>query len=268
MPIVERNGLRFFTFETFPEDQIVQGIYSRQGGVSPRPWASLNLGGLNGDSRENVIENRRRIFQSIDRPVESLFDVWQVHSADVICTSQPRPLDSPHRKADAIATSQRTITLFMRFADCVPVFFYDPERQVVAMAHAGWQGTVKNIVAQTVRTMQERYGCDVANILAGIGPSIGPDHYEVGADVVDRVRAVLEDRAEEVLQPHHGRHQLDLWKTNQILLEQAGVQHIEIAGICTACHTEDWYSHRAEQGNTGRFGAILALRTDGKNGAI
>ncbi len=268
MPIVERNGLRFFTFDSFPESQVVQGIFSRQGGVSPKPWASLNLGGLNGDSRENVIENRRRIFESVDRPVESLFDVWQVHSADIICTDEPRPLDSAHRKADGIATNHREITLFMRFADCVPVFFYDPKKQVVAMAHAGWQGTVKNIVAQTVRTMQHRYGCDVANIYAGIGPSIGPDHYEVGSDVADRVRSILNGSGEEVLQPHHDRFKLDLWKTNQILLERAGVRHIEIAGICTACHVEDWYSHRAELGNTGRFGAILALRADGKNESI
>ncbi|GAP14744.1 uncharacterized protein, YfiH family [Longilinea arvoryzae] len=263
MPIVEKNGLRFFSFESFPEDEVVQGIYSRQGGVSPRPWASLNLGGLNGDSRENVIENRRRIFESVDRPVESLFDVWQVHSVDVICTDQPRPLDTPHRKADAIATDHAEITLFMRFADCVPVFFYEPEKKVVAMAHAGWQGTVKNIVAQTVRAMQARYACKVENIYAGIGPSIGPDHYEVGVDVADRIKAVLEERTGEVLRSQHGRFKLDLWKTNQILLEKAGVRHIEIAGICTACHIEDWYSHRAEQGNTGRFGAILALKADG-----
>lgn len=260
MPISEKNSLRFFTFESFPKDQVVHGIFSRKGGVSPEPWASLNLGGLNGDERANVIENRRRIFSTMGRPVSSIFDVWQVHSADVICAEQPRPLDKPHQKADAIVTNRPEITLFMRFADCVPVFFYDPIKRVVAIAHAGWQGTVKNVVGQTVRTMQERYGCCAADIQAGIGPSIGQDHYEVGSEVVDHVKKVLGERAGEVLAPSDGKHKLDLWATNRILLERAGVLHIEIAGICTACHVEDWYSHRAEKGSTGRFGAMLALR--------
>lgn len=263
MPITEKNGLRYFAFDSFPHDQVVQGIYTRLGGVSPSPWDSLNLGGLNGDSRENVIENRRRIFASAARPVESIFDVWQVHSAEVICTDQPRSLDTPHRKADAIVTDRPEITLFMRFADCVPVFFYEPEKRVVAIAHAGWQGTVKNIVGQTVLAMQTRFGCRVEDIYAGIGPSIGADHYEVGEDVAERVKSVLGERSHAVLRPAHGKYRLDLWQTNRELLERAGVRHIEIAGICTACHTEEWYSHRAEHGSTGRFGALLAL-ADGK----
>lgn len=260
MTIRELGTLSLFEFDSFPGAQVVQGIFTRHGGVSPQPWKSLNLGGLNGDSRENVIENRRRIFDSLNRPVETIYDVWQVHSADVICPQQPRRLDSQHQKADAIATNRPDITLFMRFADCVPVFFYDPVKRVVAIAHAGWQGTVKNIVARTVETMQAKFGSQPADILAGIGPSIGPDHYEVGDDVVQAVRGVLGERSPEVFSRKNGRFQLDLWGTNQILLEQAGVRCVEVAGICTACHMHDWYSHRGEHGVTGRFGALLALR--------
>lgn len=262
MAITEVGGLRYFSFDSFSADRVVQGIFSRQGGVSPRPWDSLNLGGLNGDSRANVIENRRRIFKSMRRPVDSIFDVWQVHSADVICSDQPRPLEAPHQKADAIVTDNPEITLFMRFADCVPVFFYEPEKHVIAIAHAGWQGTVKNIVTQTVKKMESQYGCQPEHIYAGIGPSIGPDHYEVGVEVVEFVKNLLGESARDVLHPHDGRCRLDLWKTNQLLLERAGVGHIEVAGICTACHLEDWYSHRAEHGSTGRFGALLALKRD------
>lgn len=260
MAIRELGPLRLFEFDLFPGTQIVHGIFTRHGGVSPQPWKSLNLGGLNGDSRENVIENRRRIFDALGRPVDTIFDVWQVHSADVICPQQPRRLDSQHQKADAIATNRPDITLFMRFADCVPVFFYDPVKRVVAIAHAGWQGTVKNIVARTVETMQVKFASQPADILAGIGPSIGPDHYEVGDDVVQAVRGVLGERSPEVISRKNGRFRLDLWGTNQILLEQAGVRCVEVAGICTACHMHDWYSHRGEHGATGRFGALLALR--------
>lgn len=260
MPMAESKFLRFFEFASFPKNLIDHGIFTRNGGVSPKPWKSLNLGGLNGDSRENVIENRQRIFASFKRPVESIFDVWQVHSADVICAESPRLLDAPHQKADAILTNRPEITLFMRFADCVPVFFYDPEKKVVAIAHAGWQGTVKNIVGNTVRNMQVQYGCQPENIFAGIGPSIGPDHYEVGADVIEHVQKALGEQSKPVFQPKNGRFMLDLWKTNQILLERAGVKNIEVAGICTACHMDDWYSHRGEHGITGRFGALLALK--------
>lgn len=260
MPMAASKSLRFFEFSSFPKDHIDHGIFTRKGGVSPKPWKSLNLGGLNGDSRENVIENRQKIFEAFERPVESIFDVWQVHSADVICAESPRLLDAPHKKADAIVTNRPNITLFMRFADCVPVFFYDPEKKVVAIAHAGWQGTVKDIVGHTVRNMQDQYGCLPENIFAGIGPSIGPDHYEVNNDVIEHVQNVLGEQSKTVFQPKNGRYMLDLWKTNQILLERAGIKNIEVAGICTACHMNDWYSHRGEHGITGRFGALLALK--------
>ena len=260
MPLRELGDLRFFEFDLFPGSHVVQGIFTRHGGVSPQPWKSLNLGGLNGDSRENVIETRRRIFATMKRPVETIFGVWQVHSADVICPRRPRRLDSQHQKADAIVTNRSDITLFMRFADCVPVFFFDPIQQVVAIAHAGWQGTVKNIAARTVETMQAKFGSNPGDILAGIGPSIGPDHYEVGDDVVDAVCGVLGEQNPEVISRNNGRSRLDLWRTNQILLERAGVRHIEVAGICTACQMRDWYSHRGEHGATGRFGALLALQ--------
>lgn len=262
MPFREENNLRFFEFESLAGFHVVQGIFTRHGGISPRPWASLNLGGLNGDSRENVIENRRRIFDVARRPVNTIFDVWQVHSADVVCTNKPRPLDAPHQKADAIVTNRPSVTLFMRFADCVPIFFHDPEKRVVAIAHAGWQGTVKNIAAKTVETMVFKFGCRPDSIIAGIGPSIGPDHYEVGDEVVHAIQELLGNRAHDVVTNKNGRTKLDLWGTNQILLEQAGVAKIEVAGICTACHMDDWYSHRGERGNTGRFGALLALEPE------
>ncbi|MRS03228.1 peptidoglycan editing factor PgeF, partial [bacterium] len=232
---------------------------TRKGGVSPHPWTTLNLGGTVGDDRANVVENRRRIYQVMNREVESIFDVWQVHSADVICTDTPRPLDALHSKGDAILTNNPEITLFMRFADCVPILLYDPVRRVIGVVHAGWQGTVKKVVQRSVIKMTQQYGSMTGDIYAGIGPSIGPDHYQIGDDVIQQVRAGFGRDAPKVLLQNNGSTHLDLWRANAILLEQAGVKHIEIANLCTACDTERWYSHRAEQGKTGRFGAIIAL---------
>ncbi len=268
MPFQHHNQLKFYSFDLFSDGGnssgkgVYQGIFTRHGGVSPQPWASLNTGGLSGDTRENVIENRRRVFDVFGLPVESLFDVWQVHGDKVISTNAPRPLDEPHQKADAIITNRTDITLMMRFGDCVPVFFWDPIQKVVAIAHAGWPGTVAQIVVKTVNTMCEKHYCETHNILAGIGPSISAAKYEVKEDVTSQVRASLGEDATEVILASEGRTYLDLWRSNQILLQRAGLlpEHIQISNICTASNIDDWYSHRGEHGKTGRFAALIALK--------
>jgi polyphenol oxidase len=212
-----------------------------------------------GDERANIVENRRRLFDVMGLPVESIYDAWQVHSTDVICTDKPRPLDAPHEKADAILTNQPGITLFMRFADCVPVVLFDPVKRVVGLVHAGWRGTVDRAAGVAVNRMAERYGSHPEDVLACVGPSICAAHYEVGADVQTAVQAAFGDKADGLLlQKANGLH-FDLWSANRMALEEAGVRQIEVAGLCTACQNEDWFSHRAEHGKTGRFGAIIAL---------
>jgi YfiH family protein len=260
----ESGALRYHTFESFDRYGLVHGLFTRHGGVSPEPWASLNLGGTVGDTREHVIENRRRIFSCLDRPVESIFDSWQVHGREVICAEQPRPLDAAHQKADAILTRCPNITLFMRFADCVPIFLYDPHKRVIGMAHAGWRGTVDRVAAAAVERMAAQYGSRPADLLAGIGASICVEHYEIGqsAEVVETVRQGFGSDSDVVLRRVDGAIHFDLWKANQVVLEAAGVRLIEQAGLCTYCHNEDWYSHRAEKGKTGRYGALLALREE------
>jgi len=188
-----------------------------------------------------------------------VYDVWQVHSAEVICTDVPRPRDITHKKADAILTDNPKITLFMRFADCVPILFFDPVKKVVGVAHAGWQGTVKGVVTATVDKMASEYGSRPSDIRTGIGPSIAAHHYEVGPEVVHQVRESFGTKADSLLPSQNGSVYFDLWAANHHLLELAGVREIEISGLCTACHPEDWFSHRGERGQTGRFGALIAL---------
>jgi uncharacterized protein, YfiH family len=260
MSFTQVGELRYYQIELYGLPGLVHAVFTRQGGVSPTPWKSLNLGGLSGDSKENVIENRRRIFEAVGLQVESIYDVWQVHGTNVICTDSPRPLDMAHIKADAILTDNPQVTLFMRFADCVPIFLYDPVRRVVGMAHAGWQGTILQIARITVERMVSEYGSNPGDILAAIGPSIGSDHYEIGPDVAEKVRTAFSENASQLLINRQGKIFFDLWKTNQVILENAGIKQTQVAGLCTACHTEDWYSHRVEHGKTGRFGALIALK--------
>jgi YfiH family protein len=252
--------LSYLEFKTFRDQNACVRFYSRKGGVSPVPWDSLNHGGTVGDARENVVENRRRIFDDVQRPVESIFDVWQVHGTNVVCADQPRPLDTDHVKADAILTDQSSVTLFMRFADCVPVVLFDPIRRVIGMVHAGWMGTVNGVVLHAVREMQDHYGSEPKQLMTGIGPSIGPDHYEVRSDVKQQIESAFGREGDGLLISEGSSIFLNLWKANERLLKSAGVEHIEIAEVCTACNLGLWYSHRMEKGNTGRFGAVAFLR--------
>ena len=113
--------------------------------------------------------------------------------------------------------------------------------------------------AATVKAMSERYGSQPKDILAAIGPSIGADHYEVGPDVILQVEQAFGDDSKRVIESRGGKTYFDLWNANRVQLEKSGVEQIEVSGICTACHLDDWYSHRAEKGKTGRFGALIAL---------
>ena len=258
MPFYEQRGLRFYSFDIFSRT-VTQAVLTRRGGVSSAPWQSLNLGGSVGDDPSHVAENRVRVFQTMGRDPASLHDVWLVHGTDIVYADAPRPLDQPPLRADIIFTDNPAVTLFMRFGDCVPILFHDPLKNVIGLAHAGWMGTIRGVVKSAVEGMQSRYGCKPENIVAGIGPSIGIDHYEVGEDVISQFHEKYQHDADQILQTRDGNTYLDLWTANAIQLKNAGVEQIQISGVCTACHLDDWFSHRAEKGKTGRFGALMAL---------
>ena len=253
-------GIRYYQFDQLGAG-LTQAVFTRQGGCSPEPWSSLNFGGTVGDDKARVRENRERALRALDCLPESIYDVWQVHGVNVAIAGAPRPPETPHPEADTILTNTPGITLLMRFADCVPILLHDPVRKVVGIVHAGWMGTVRKTVRQAVEAMQSRFGSTPGDILAGIGPSIGPDHYEIGPDVVAQVHQAFGDGASGLLAGRAGATHFDLCAANRLILEGAGVRQIETSGLCTACHTGDWYSHRAERGRTGRFGAIIALNS-------
>jgi polyphenol oxidase len=258
MPFKNSADIRYFQFDLFDRG-LTQAVFTRQGGVSAPPWTGLNLGGTVGDDPECVRRNRQLALEAIGRDPTTVFDVWQVHGTEVVIAVTPRMPAVPHQHADAILTDKPSITLLMRFADCVPVLLHDPGRGVAGIAHAGWMGTVLGTVRMAVDAMKMHFGCRPADIRAGIGPSIGPDHYEIGADVAAQVRSAFGSDASRLLELRDGATYFDLWSANRLHLERAGVEQIEVAGLCTACHTDDWFSHRAEKGRTGRFGAAIAL---------
>jgi YfiH family protein len=261
MSFRERQGLKIFVFESLEAQRgLVHGIFTRRGGVSPAPWESLNVGGSVGDERGRVRENRERCFRATGRPVESVADLWQVHSDQVILASWPWDGSLTLLEGDALITRRPELTLFMRFADCVPVLLYDPAARAVGIVHAGWKGSLLRIARQTVERMVQEFAARPRDILAGIGPAVAPDHYPVGEEVIRGVRQAFGERADELLPSLDGQTRFDLSLANELALREAGVESIERADLCTACHVDDWYSHRAEDGRTGRFGVLLGLR--------
>ncbi len=262
------SNLVYYQFETLNKAPYLKhGIFTRLGGTSSGPFNSLNVGSTVGDDLVNVQQNRQLMAQAMGYQDADTRTTWQVHSADVLVLQDRSPQPWPPIQCDAVITAQVDLPLVMRFADCVPLFFHDPVESVIGLAHAGWRGTVTGVGPATVLTMRDAFGCQPENIIAGIGPSIGPDQYEVGPEVVSQVQEAFEDSAGLILPPTGKGHnpRLDLWEANRRALAGAGVKRIEAARICTASNTHEFYSHRAEQGNTGRFGALIALT--GENGA-
>lgn len=257
--ILTKNELNYLVYPETALGEVVHGFFTRQGGVSPQPYHSLNLSISTGDTRENVRRNRDLIFEGLKRQPRTMFDVWQVHSDKVICTNKPRGEDEEPIKADAIFTNNPRVTLLMRFADCVPILIYDPVRKVVGIIHAGWQGTVKQIVKKSIETIVENFQSKPGDVHAVIGPAIGPDHYQVGEDVYNKAMAVFGNNDAILKRSNDGCLTFNLPKANAELLRQAGVRSIIQSQICTACDIVKWYSHRAEKGKTGRFAALIGL---------
>ena len=259
MAFIEEKGLRYYQFEIFQGQAIFHAVLTRRGGVSQPPFDSLNTGGTVGDDPQAVLQNHQVIYNAFGYDFQSRYDVWEVHGTTILCTDAPRPSDTPHPKADGIMTDKPGITLFMRFADCVPILLMDPVKKVIGIIHAGWQGTYKQIARVAVEEMCAHYGSQPDTILAGIGPSICQNCYEVDMPVRDAFIRSFGSEGQKYFAEREGQIFLDLWGANEDVLKSAGVRQIETAGICTACHLDDWYSHRAENGKTGQFAVLMTL---------
>lgn len=262
-------GIWSGVFSSFPADVAVHGLSGRLGGVSGEPYTSLNLALHVGDEPDAVIENRRRYLTALGLDAARLVTPEQVHGETIARVTARDAGRGSLAYADAIAATDALVTdeaelpLLLCFADCTPILFLDPVRRAVGIAHGGWKGTVRRIAAKTVRRMQEEFGSRAEDILAGIGPSIGPCCYEVGAEVAEKFRTAFPGHEHELFtEPQPGHTHLSLWAANIIQLEEAGIprEHIDCAAACTSCNHAIFYSYRADGGRTGRMAAVIALK--------
>ena len=256
----QQDGLVYYKFDSFDDAALDHAIFSRKGGSSVAPYASLNLGGTNGDNPADVLANHEKLFKVFGRPYSSRFDVWQVHGKTILFSEAPRPPEKKHPPADGIFTDKPEVTLIMRFADCVPLVFHDPVQKVVGIVHGGWQGTLLCIGAEAVKAIHERYGSQASDLRVGLGPSICGKCYQVGEEVRKQFLKSWGVEAEQFFAKTENGLFLDLWGANEWTLRQAGVAQIENSGFCTAEHLDEWYSYRKEKGVTGRFAVVIALK--------
>ncbi|MCL6628842.1 MAG: peptidoglycan editing factor PgeF [Armatimonadetes bacterium] len=257
--------LTFDRLASFPE--IRHFVSTRLGGCSSPPFESLNIAFHTADELAHVLQNRQRLLAHLGIPLEYLTTAKQVHGNDVaVVTSDMRgsgacDYDSAIEATDALITNVPNTCLMVQVADCPPILLYDPGRQVIAAVHAGWRGSAQLITLKTVRTMVDHFDCQPKDIVACIGPSIGPCCYEVGPEVVYTVRETM-GSLDGLAEPSTSsdRFHLDLWEANRRQLIEAGIRehNIEVAQICTRCKSALFFSERSCRG-TGRFGAGIML---------
>ncbi|MCT2195351.1 peptidoglycan editing factor PgeF [Paenibacillus sp. p3-SID1389] len=249
---------------------ISAGFTGRSGGVSEPPYDALNLALHVGDDPQHVLENRRRLAEALGFAPEAWTCGEQVHAnAVAMVRAEDRGkgyLDrsSAFQETDGLVTNVPGVLLTSFYADCVPLYFADPVRGVVGLAHAGWKGTVRLIAAEMIQTMEREFGSQRSEIRAAIGPSIGECCYEVDEVVMEKVREALpgEEQHYASASPRAGKTMLNLKEMNRIIMIKAGIlpTHIECTTWCTSCHPEYFYSYRAQNGVTGRMASWIGIK--------
>lgn len=264
----DRDGIAWYSLETLQSlGAVVAGASTRHGGVSEGDLASLNLSFAVGDDPDRVTENRNRLIKGLGLDRTRVTCAAQVHGHAIAIVDDKdagagfAEGKSPVPSVDGLVTNTPGLALWLGFADCVPIAAYDPVRNVIGVAHAGWRGTLGRIAGELVRSMAASFGTKPAEAFVAVGPSIGPCCYRVGSDLTTAFVDNWGERAAGLCVNHDDGPHFDLWEANVRCLTAAGVQreHIEVSRLCTACHVDDFYSHRAQAGKAGRFAVVVAL---------
>lgn len=262
------NGVDYITFDKLDKVGVKHAFSTRVGGVSEGHLGSMNLSFHRGDDSEKVMENHRRFAGAVGYDYTKLVFSDQVHKTDIYKVTEADAgkgivRDSDITETDGLMTDVPGIPLMTFYADCVPVFFYDPVKKVVAMNHSGWKGTVAKISKCMIERLGDEYGTAPSDLICAVGPSICKDCYEVSEDVADQFKmAYTESQVPQIVYPKEdGKYLLDLHRANYFNLVDAGVkpEKIDITNICTCCNSEWLFSHRASKGLRGNLGAVIML---------
>lgn len=265
----EVNNVGFLSFQDWDGMPAVRAAFStRLGGVSQQEFSTMNLAFGRGDPAENVCENYRRFCAAAGFSYDLLVSSAQVHRTVIRRVGKEnagcgiwKPQEAPG--IDGLCTDEPGVVLVTHYADCVPLFFADPVRRCIGLAHAGWRGTVAGMGREMVERMRLEFGCQPENLHAAIGPSIGPCCYEVDVPVAEQFASLEGVPRDKILTPHgRGKFLLNLWECNRRIIELAGVPaaQITVGAVCTMCHSDLLFSHRATGGVRGGLAAFLSLQ--------
>lgn len=260
------NGVHCLHVTEFEKFGGIKAFFTTKlGGVSTESYETMNMGGYTEDSPENVKENRRKLYEAVGIIDSKRVFVKQVHEDYVRSINEediPAEDGAPVGEADGLMTDKKNTLLMTLHADCVPLFFFDTVKRIVAVSHAGWRGTAKRIGPKTIKRMEEAYGSKPEDIIAAVGPGIGLCCFEVGPEVYEEFGRCFDRIDECAVRKDNGKYMLDLKKINGMMLEEAGASKVLVSGYCTYCNDDIFYSYRRDGGKTGRMGAGIILIND------
>jgi YfiH family protein len=266
--IVKKEKLVYLTIPDFEKTGMVKHCFTtRAGGVSEGAFNSLNTSITKEDPIENVKRNLELVCGTIGIDYKKLVFSDQTHQDNIRVVTQADigkglTLSSDINNTDGLMTDIPGIPLITFYADCVPLFFLDKKNRAIAVVHSGWKGTVLKVGAKAIRQMAEVYGTKPEDCLAGIGPSIEMDCFEVGQEVAEQFAESFGNQPQIMRPLGKGKYAVDLWEVNKLMLMDAGVpeNNITVSGFCTKCNEELFFSYRRDRGITGSMSAIMELR--------
>lgn len=264
------GGVPYLAFPALEETGLVRHAFStRLGGVSEGKYATMNFTFTRGDDPNHVRENYRRMAAALGVDPDRMVLSWQTHTTNVRVVTETDAgkgigKDRDYEDVDGLVTNVPGITLVTFYADCVPLYLVDPVNRAIGLSHSGWRGTVNRMGRVTVEAMGRAYGTKPEDLIACIGPSICQDCFEVGGEVVEEFHKAFASCywTELSYKKGSGKHQLNLWRANQIVFEEAGVrpENIYTTDICTHCNPELLFSHRTMGNERGNLAAFLCLK--------
>lgn len=263
--IAQRGSIKYYECRAAGElDFALHAFCTRQGGVSGGVFAGLNVSVREGDSNDHILRNLELIAAAFGLTASQFLPVHQVHQDGIWVITGDTPIytHDPPPRCDAVVTDRRQLALCIKTADCVPVLLADPARRIIGAVHAGWKGTALKIAAKTVAIMAERFGTRPSDLIAAVGPAIGPCCYEIDACVYQAMSHHPPGDAIFHTGKKDGRWMLDLPLANRHQLLRSGLlpERIWEADACTACQRNLFFSHRAQAGHTGRQLNFIMIR--------
>lgn len=261
----ELEYIQFRKLEKF-NNVLTHCVTTRKGGVSEGECTSLNMGFNRNDKHENVLENYIRISEELKISHENMVFSNQVHDNKVRIVTKADCGKGIVRSSDifgydGLVTNIEEVVLVTFYADCVPIFFFDPVKKVIGLAHSGWRSTVKGIGKETLKLMNKEFGCSASDIIACIGPSISQCCFEAGEEVYDEFVGTYPWCSNLCKKTDENKWHINLQEIIKATLLDTGVKedNISISGICTKCNKDTFFSHRGDKGKTGSLAAIMQL---------